>query len=69
MSAPNTNVEKQTKRHKTPLLGMGGAVIFATILFVGLLFWISANGNEPEGAETQVEVVPGAGATEELTDG
>lgn len=68
MSAPNTNVEKQTKRHKPSLFGMGAAIVFATILFVGLMFWISANGNDPETAETQVEVVPGAGATEETND-
>ncbi len=39
MSAPDTNIEKQTKRHKAPLVGMGSVVVFAGILFIGLLYW------------------------------
>ena len=47
MSAPDTNIEKQTEHHKSPLLGMGAAVAFAGVLLLGLMIWLSANGNDP----------------------
>ena len=65
MSAPHTNVEKQVKRHKAPLMGIIGVLIFAGLLLLGLLFWLSSTGNEPETAETQIEVTPGVGAQTE----
>ena len=65
MSAPDTNVEKQVKRHNTPLTGMAVAGGFAAILLLGLLIWLSANGNTPEETGPQVEVTPGLGATVE----
>lgn len=49
MSPPDTNIDKQTKRHKAPLFGMGAVVAFAGILFVALVFWtISQGETEPE---------------------
>jgi hypothetical protein len=47
MSAPDTNIDKQTDDHKSPLLGMGAAVAFAGVLLLGLMVWLSANGNNP----------------------
>ncbi len=47
MSAPNTNVKKQEKRHKGPLWGMVWAVAVALILLVGLVLWMTGSGNEP----------------------
>lgn len=35
MSAPNTNIETQKRRHIAPLIGMAVAVIFG----VGIIFW------------------------------
>ncbi|MBJ3762798.1 hypothetical protein ILP92_08575 [Maribius pontilimi] len=47
MSAPNTDVEKQSNRHKVPLVGMTMTVVWSALLLVALLVWISWNGNEP----------------------
>lgn len=55
MSAPNTNIEKQTRRHRGPLIGMTLVVIFA----VGIIFfWLArdtANAPGPEGADVQID--------------
>lgn len=52
MSAPDTNVEKQEKRHKPALLGIKGAVIFGVImLLLIILFSVSRGG------ETSIEEV------------
>ncbi len=64
MSAPETNVAKQEKNHRTPLIGMAAMVIFALVLLVGLVIWLSAAGNEPEELGAQTEVVPGAVTSE-----
>ena len=37
MSAPQTNVEKQRKRHIGPLIGISAGLIFAAIIFVFFL--------------------------------
>lgn len=58
MSAPDTNLEKQKRWHRGPLIGMACVAIFG----VGLLFfWLmheSANGDgptkTPEPSETSV---------------
>lgn len=47
MSAPQTDPEKQKKRHKTPLLGMGGMVIWAGVLLVLLIVFLAFRGNDP----------------------
>lgn len=47
MSAPETNVKKQEKDHKSPLLGMKAAVGFAVVLLVLLVVYLSFGGNEP----------------------
>lgn len=65
MSAPDTNVEREEQKHKTPLLGIGGSILWAGVLLVGLIVWISYNGSTPEEQGVQIEVVPGEGATVE----
>lgn len=57
MSAPDTNVEKQEKKHKAPLGGMALVVGFALVLLVLLVFFVFGNGEEPAGSE----IVVGAG--------
>lgn len=37
MSSPKTNIEKQTKRHRGPLIGVGLAVLFGAIFTVLIL--------------------------------
>lgn len=60
MSAPKTDIEKQETQHRGPLRGMAVVVVFALVLLVGLMFFLSANGNEPEGADVQVDGRTGA---------
>ena len=66
MSAPKTNVEKQTKRHATPLVGMAAMVVFALVLLLGLYIWLSAGSAGPDGADEQVR--PGVGTDAEATE-
>jgi hypothetical protein len=63
MSAPQTNIEKQKKRHKGPLIGMALAVVFG----VGLIFfWLmdeAADGQSPLDPEpaSEATTAPQAG--------
>ena len=59
MSAPTTNIEKQTKRHRPALWGIIAAAVFAALLFFAYLANLAAQGNEP-GADTSA---PAAAAT------
>lgn len=47
MSAPQTNIEKQKKRHWAPLIGMALAALFGVLL---ILYWIGEEvaGSDPE---------------------
>lgn len=47
MSAPDTNTELKQPAHKTPIVGMIAAVIFALVLLFVLITWLSAEGNNP----------------------
>lgn len=62
MSAPSTNVDKQSKRHRPVIWAFVAVAIFVAVLFFAYLANLSAQGNEP-GEETEV---PAAAAT---TDG
>ena len=63
MSAPDTNTEKQTERHKAPLYGgIMLPILFAGTLLVGLVVFIFFWGNDPEGAEQVID-----GRTGEVT--
>ncbi|NSX53620.1 hypothetical protein [Parasulfitobacter algicola] len=46
MSAPNTNIEKQEKRHSGSLIGIAVVVVFALILLAALLGWTFYSGQE-----------------------
>ncbi len=63
MSAPQTNIEKQERRHRPALGGMTIAVGFAALLFVGWILWVFAAGNTPGESDAE-RVVPGAEAVE-----
>lgn len=65
MSAPQTNIEKQERRHRPALGGMTIAVGFAALLFVGWILWVFAAGNTPGESDAE-RVVPGAEAVETL---
>lgn len=54
MSAPDTNIDKQTRRHKGPLIGIISALVIAGLLFLAFLTWV---------ADGPAEGVPAANAT------
>jgi hypothetical protein len=59
MSAPDGDLERQSKHHRGPLQGMFAVVIFALILLGLLSFWAFGRGGDPEGAEAQVNDATG----------
>lgn len=60
MSAPDTNIETQERRHAGPLTGMALGVTFAGVLLVGLIGWTVYKAGAPEGSETQIDGRTGA---------
>ncbi|OYU38847.1 MAG: hypothetical protein CFE33_13525 [Pseudorhodobacter sp. PARRP1] len=59
MSAPNTNIEKQARRHRGPLIGMALAALFGVALIVYWLMQESAQSNPPA-PQDQIEQQSGA---------
>ena len=55
MSAPDTNTEKQVEKHKAPLGGMAIAVGAGVILLILLITFIAVGGDDPVGADAQVD--------------
>ncbi len=51
MSAPDTNVKKQERRHKVPLMGMKSVVVFAALALIALVFYTVLQ-TEDTGEET-----------------
>jgi hypothetical protein len=47
MSAPETNVEKQARRHRGPLVGIAVAVLIAGLALIGLGL-LNASDETPE---------------------
>ncbi len=46
MSAPDTNTEKQEKRHRPSLWGIRGAMIFGALMMIGLVGFNLMNSGE-----------------------
>nr|WP_323776888.1 hypothetical protein [Amylibacter sp.] len=62
MSAPETNIEKQTKRHFGPLMGMTSVVLAAVVVMLALTY-MSDDVSEQDApitqpAESSVESAP-----------
>lgn len=55
MSAPDTEPEKQAKRHRPSLIAIAAAVVLALILLLGFLTLVVERGGTPDGAETQID--------------
>lgn len=55
MSAPNTNIEKQEKRHKPALNGIRLSLIVAAVLFIGYLIYIAAAGDDPDESGLRID--------------
>ena len=47
MSASNTNLDKQAKRHRGPLFVIAIAVVWAAVLFAGLMIWTAYQSDNP----------------------
>ncbi|CRL11484.1 hypothetical protein [Phaeobacter italicus] len=48
MSAPDTNVEREEKRHKPALLGIRGVVVAVLVMFAIFLLWVFNKGGEQD---------------------
>ena len=55
MSAPDTNTEKQAEKHKASLGGMAVAVGAGVVLLILLIAFVILGGDDPEGADAQVD--------------
>lgn len=55
MSSPQTNLEKQKRRHIGPIVGISAALAFALVLFLGWSFWSAQEATPPEGADVQID--------------
>lgn len=58
MSAPNTNIERQRRRHRGPLIGMTLAVIFVLALFAMWLTGQIGSTPAPSTAPAPAAAVP-----------
>ncbi|MBS0123576.1 hypothetical protein [Thetidibacter halocola] len=47
MSAPDTNLDKQTRRHRPALAGIALAVAVAGLMLAGYLIILAERGNTP----------------------
>lgn len=47
MSANNTDPDNKGSRHRAPLLGISGVVIFAAVVFVALLLYLVTRSDGP----------------------
>ncbi|MEL7211354.1 MAG: hypothetical protein AAGK92_01755 [Pseudomonadota bacterium] len=56
MSASETNIDKQVKRHRGPLFGIAIALLWAAVLFLGLLLWTVYQADDPA-AENPAAVI------------
>ena len=67
MSAPDTNVKRQARRHRPPLIGIALVVGFAAIAMFIWLAWEASEGNTPgeDSVVTDTEdVAPGVAIEE-----
>ena len=53
MSAPNTDLEKQEKRHAGPLIGITAGIILAIVLLVSYIFFIATPDEVSEPDQVQ----------------
>lgn len=65
MSAPDTDLKKQERRHWPSLIGISIGVIFALGLLTLFVIWVFAQGEDPgEDERTPIDLPPG-GAIEQ----
>ncbi|MHA3977449.1 hypothetical protein ACW9UR_07195 [Halovulum sp. GXIMD14794] len=59
MSAPQDSPEREAKRHKPALGGIALSLIVGGVLAVLIAAWAILGGDDPEGADAQVNGVTG----------
>ena len=60
MSPPDTNLERQKRRHRPVLIGIGAVLLFALIVMIALAFNVT-DGERPEtpqAAPDQTDTAP-----------
>lgn len=60
MSAPDTNVNKQEKRHRPSLWGIKGAMIFGILMLLGVIGFNMINAGDPDAVINSDQVNQGA---------
>jgi hypothetical protein len=45
MSAPHTNIDKQQRRHRGPLIGMA---LVVTLVAIGFIWWLGIEAGDPD---------------------
>lgn len=55
MSAPGTNIDTQTRRHRPALYAIAVVSFLAGALMAGLVGHVLGNGDTPEGAEVRID--------------
>lgn len=65
MSAPQDSPERQAKRHKPALGGIALSLIVGGILAFLIVAWAILGGENPDGAETQINGVTGEAQVDE----
>ncbi|MAQ84898.1 MAG: hypothetical protein CMH12_16860 [Maritimibacter sp.] len=55
MSAPDTNIEKQTRWHRGPLIGMAVVVVFALGYGAYYLGNLAEEGNNPDNPDVIID--------------
>lgn len=55
MSAPDTNIDKQKKRHRGPLIGFAVAGLFVAAILAWYLFTLAGKATDPEGSDVLID--------------
>lgn len=60
MSPPDTNVERQKRRHRPVLIGIGAVVLFALIVMLAMVFNVTdgERPQTPQAAPDQTDAAP-----------
>ncbi|SLN47005.1 hypothetical protein ROJ8625_02279 [Roseivivax jejudonensis] len=72
MSAPDTNTEKEEKRHRPALLGIRASLVYGAVLLTCLVLWSLFSGEDETGEvgiSDNTEMVPEGQETEEALEG
>jgi NhaP-type Na+/H+ or K+/H+ antiporter len=62
MSAPHTNLDKQRRRHRGPMIGMAAVLLFVALVALGAFIWpgLPLDGQAAPDGEPRPAVEEGA---------